>query len=296
MKVFLDPPHPSLALKRVANALTAHAPSNVEITSSYKAADFIIFHAIGRLNSLKAKINSLLKEKKQYAIIQYALRSTKEPRTQSWISVWSGAKVVWSYYDLPALISQDHSGWSLIPEIPVFYHAPLGVDSTVFFGSGSVKKEYIILTSGGSWLTEGVREAVHAARRVGGKVAHLGKELGRGEGVHCYNGVGDSTLAYLYRRSRFVCGLRRKEGFELPAAEGLLCRATPILFDQPHYKQWYGSWAEYIPEGPRNEVIDSLEALFRRDTVAIDADQRRKAVELFDWGKIAIGFWEKCLS
>src|SRR5207253_7002977 len=114
--------------------------------------------------------------------------------------------------------------------------------------------------------------------------------------VACYSGLSDIQLATLYAQCHYVSGLRRIEGFELPAAEGLLCGARPILFDRDHYRNWYGSLAEYITESDRPGVVAQLVDLFGRQVRTVTADERNEAVRRFHWPTILNGFWERCLA
>lgn len=199
------------------------------------------------------------------------------PKTDDWIDLWQGAVCVWSYYDLPALMNEDG-----IAAPFNFYHAPLGIDE-VFYKRGE-KKDFDIVTHG-TYLTEGVRECIWSTSRV----AFLGHvDIPH---VSCFENIGDNELAELYSRSRYVSGLRRVEGFELPAVEGLACGSRPVLFDREHYRQWYGDLAMYVPEEPREGVIRSLAKVFAMDMPVTEAEIVR-AKTMFNWERIVNGFYE----
>jgi len=289
-KVHIVVPGPQRALRRVKDALIHHAPADVEFVSRAKNADLVVLNVIGRQDKMRHVAEETLIRGGRYAVIQYCLRSTLRPSTVGWVPLWVNAETVWSYLDLSLAIRQD--GGSKVPWD--FYYAPLGADPGVFRKQRR-KRTYVICTSGSGALSESVKEAIVAARRVNRKVAHLGPELNR-EGVDCFSGLTDSELVDLYNQCEFVAGLRRTEGFELPAAEGLLCGARPIMFDQPHYRQWYAPWAEFITEGDRSSVIDSLEALFRREVRFVTDKERATAANFFDWRPTVAEFWRRCLS
>jgi hypothetical protein len=194
-----------------------------------------------------------------------------------WVDVWDGANLVWSYLDLPE---------SLIPN---FYHAPLGVDSGVFHPH-DVDKEYLVLVSSKNYLSESTREVFKAAEAVGGKVAYLGRDLGR-EGVDYYTEITDGELAELYSKCRYVTGLRRTEGFELPAAEGLLCGARPIVFDRTHYLDWYKDFAVTIPETHRDQIVEDLIRAFKLPYRYVTISEIRRAQKIFNWKDIVEDFW-----
>jgi len=275
----------SHALKRVARALVQYAPAAIEFVSVPVEAELIVLPVVGRQDRMRAVSESILSGGRQYAVIQYCLRSTLRPNTEGWLPLWRSARLVWSYYNLPALCVED----GVSPNFP-FYLAPLGVESIFSFDLVPVVR-YVIATSGQSYMTESVREAIHAAQRVGRKVAHLGPEMPGP--VTCFGDLSDASLVAVYNMCEFVSGLRRTEGFELPAAEGLLCGARPVLFDRPHYRQWYDGLAEFILETPRPQVIDVLEQLFRIGARPVTNEEICTARERFDWHRIIDGFWER---
>lgn len=279
----------SRALDRVIAALTQHAPAGVTFTDEV-SADLVVFHVVGRRDQVIRQVHAL-HPSQRYAVIQYCVRSTQRPNTTDWASFWESSALVWSYYDLNALCAEDHVD-SRFP----FYHAPLGVDASVFTDHGALRP-FIIASSGRAWTNESVRECVLAAQEVDRWSFHLGQPLSRAprRAVVCETGISDAQLAYRYNQCAYVSGLRRGEGFELPAAEGLLCGARPVLFDRPHYRQWFGEWADYIPEASRPDVIKNLVALFQRPYRAVTAEERAGAAARFDWAPIIAGFWKRAL-
>lgn len=289
VKAYIEPREGNRAHGRVVKALAQYAPPSVEIVTDLETADLVILHIIGRQERVHRRVEHLRARRQGYAIIQYCLRSTQRPSTENWFPLWRDAVLVWSYYDLNALCMEDGTS----QDFP-FYHAPLGVDSMVFYPR-HVPRRYVIMTSGLSWLTESVREAAFAAKRVGRPVLHLGPEVSR-PWVTCVSGMDDNILANLYSQCEFVSGLRRVEGFELPAAEGLLCGARPICYDRPHYRQWFGPWAVFVPETTRAPIIDDLESVFRSGARPVTGAERKAAKMWFDWNKIVTGFWRGVLD
>ena len=290
MRVYVSAPtvrSPSLA--RIEQALASYRPVGVETGWSMSLADLVVVYVIGRQDRVSATTALLRARGQRYAVIQLVLRSTKRPSTSGWRAIWDGAVATWSYLDLNAAIAEDGG----VGTAGAFYHAPLGVDANVFTMPTTTDRPYVVLTTGQSALTEGVREAALAG--VGRRVFPLGPPL-RIIGAASATGSTDAELANLYGQCEFVCGLRRTEGFELPAAEGLLCGARPVLFDRPHYRTWYDGLAEFIPEGPRPGVVDDLEALFQRGARPVTDEERRMAAERFDWARICGEFWARCLA
>jgi hypothetical protein len=216
------------------------------------------------------------------------MRSTEQSDTMHWVNMWLRATCVWSYYDLFELMAQDQLELAALN----FYHAPLGVSPVFAFRESTYSsRNYTILTSGYIAESECVIECSNAAAEVKGSVLHLGPKLPFVKATFAEN-VSDSTLVHMYRSVLYVAGLRRVEGFELPAAEGLICGARPIMFDRPHYRKWFDPWAIFIEEGPADFVQEQLVAVFRRPYRPVELREVALAADQFSWPKICKGFWE----
>lgn len=289
MKVYLNTERTDWSLRRIVDALERYKPDGVQLVDDPRDAELVVLHVIGRNERTRKSAQRLLANGQQYACIQYSLRKTRNPHTSDWLPLWRGAVLTWSYYDLEAWCKEDWTPFDFN-----FYHAPLGVDTEVFWPRKR-QRQFLIATSGPSAVTDTVREAAFAARRVGGTMLHFGPELKRGPNVICKANLSDDMVACLLSECQFVAGLRRVEGFELMAAEGLMCGARPICYDQDHYRQWYGDAAVYIPEGSRDEAVDSLEAVFREGAKPVTEEERKEAAALFDWKQSVMGFWDGCL-
>ena len=283
-RVYVDSDIDSRGVQRVATALRKHLLAGA-IVDSTREADLVVLHVIGRQDRMWAQAKKLLAEGKRYAVIQYCLRSTLRPSTEGWLPLWRDAEAVWSYLDLPTLCAEDGQQADF-----AFYHAPLGVDGSVFYPRPLQEERCNVVTSGLSYLTESVREVIKAARIARQEIIHLGPQVA--PKLFCVENVEDATLAGIYSQSLYVSGLRRTEGFELPAAEGLLCGARPILFNRPHYRQWYDGLGVFIPEGSREEVIESLVKVFSRPYVPLNQVQIFEAGKRFAWPPILNDFWK----
>lgn len=292
MRVFLQPPEGlSRAMSRVAAALTNHVPKDrgIEIVKSADDADLVVLHVIGFPETEEATANLLAREK-EYVIVQYCLRSSQQPNTGAWLRIWGHARLVWSYYDLPALA--QHDGHEVSGR---FYLSPLGVDDIFRNTNPYVMKMHTAMTSGYVAESESIREVTAAVRQIEGRQFHLGPRTAAPEADICGTDISDPSLAEVYARSCWVSGLRRAEGFEMPAAEGLCCGAIPIVFDAPHYRLWYDGLAVFIPEGTFDEVVRSLVAVFDAGYDP-NPEAMRIARERFNWKRIASGFWEEVLG
>lgn len=296
MRAFVDsPPGLSQAMVRVADALKRHAPPSVSFVTREAEADLVLLHTIGYPETVAA-IDRLTVAGKRVVIAQYCLRTTQCPHVQDWVPLWAKAALVWSYYDLIALARED--GIDLCaPGAGMsdcgLYYSPLGVDPGVFTPpSNGQARPFTMFTSGYLAGPETVDECSAAVQRVGGRLFHLGpSNVVRGAHVTSAVGIPDAALVARYRQSQFVAGLRRIEGFELPALEGLMCGARPIMFDRPHYRAWFEDFAEFIPETTSAEMTDALEAVFRAGARPVSTGERLQAVKALAWERIVGDFW-----
>ena len=157
------------------------------------------------------------------------------------------------------------------------------------------KKKYVIASSGRAYLTESARECILAAQNVHKRVFHLGSVITDKPNVDFSDGMSDQKLAEKYSACEFVAGLRKKEGFELPVIEGLICGARPIVFARPHYRKWFNDLAEFIPERSRDYIIEDLTYLFKKGARPISKEEKQIALERFNWETIVKKFWKAIL-
>jgi hypothetical protein len=285
----------SRGIHRVATALARYAPPEIEIVDSALDADIVVVHVIGH-GSLDGWA---FRDDQKMAAIQYCLLTTEDSRPEAWLPFWSRCSVVWSYYDLHAHLetrreeigSGGRAMWSRMN----FYHAPLGVDGSVFKPSVPARKLFAIGTSGYIPETEGVRECYAAASFFKRDLFHLGPRLGLGNGVLYVGGIPDEDVADYWSQCSYVAGMRRIEGFELPALEGLACGSRPVVFDAPHYRRWFGEHAEYVPEADHDTVVEALKSLLSKSVRPVTPAERTHALGIFDWKKLVTGFWENVL-
>lgn len=307
MNVYFRVPHGmSRAMSRVENALRRHLPSGVNEVTRREDADLEVLHVIG-VPGVEDYLASMTA--KQYAVIQYCVKTTDWNESQWLDKLWKDASVVWSYYDLrwPLRMGPSCNAFE-------FYHAPLGVESS--FRRWVDKERFLVGCTGYVAEPECLHEVARAAGRTDWfqriKVFHLGPDSVGGEGlnngpmvefphVKSFLNISDDVLAQMYSRCRYVAGLRRTEGFEMPMAEALLCGALPITFDQPHYRKWYDGLALFIKEGSPQEVEDQLVDIFNEPAgerlllmggSALQGETRNR----FNWHNIAPNFWHRALS
>jgi hypothetical protein len=305
MKVYVAPPPKlSQAMHRVGAALRAHLPPGHHVVDTPEQADLEVLHVIGYKETVRA-VETAQAAGRRYAIIQYCFRSTSKPSVASWTDLWANATAVWSYYDLNAAYGKETAG-TLRGQ---HYYAPLGIDPAFHRMPNPLteRRDTTLLTTGYVAPSECLQECAEAVRRVGGRMRHIGPDLAFGDRVTASQGVSDELLAAYYRQSRFVAGLRRVEGFELPVYEGLASGARPIVFDAPHYRQWLGEHALYIREydyppdmGEYRrdlgaEAITEQIAACLQTYAPVTSDEMRWVKEKFSWKPIIEGFWERAL-
>jgi len=274
---------------RIVGALESYAPAHVGWTRTPKEADAWLLHVVGRRDATLALVERARLLRKKVLIVQYCVRSTLQPSTEAWRELWERAWLVWSYLPLDDYLTEDGG----LPLRFPFYHAPLGADGSVFQHRVG-ERDIRLVTSGFAWTSESVRECALAAAGIG-PVVHIGADLRRREIGEYVTDATDEQVASVYQRAKYVSGLRRTEGFELPAAEGLLCGARPILFDLPCYRHWYGSYAEYVPVGPRAAVQASIHATIAREPRQVRPAEAARAADLFSWRRVVEEFWRRAL-
>ncbi len=286
MKACVSSSIPARSIQRITKALATYSP--VEIVNDAREADIVVHTVIGVGNFAATPIDQIIANEvangQRYAIIQCCLMSTEEKRPDFWKPLWEGADCVWSYLDLRAFAPTYSFN---------FHYAPLGVD-TVFYDR-NLPREITMVTTGYVAESEGVREVSEAVRRVGGIHVHVGPNFNLGDHSQTMFEVNDETMARLYSRSKYVAGLRRDEGFELPAAEGLICGARPIMFDAPHYRQWFGVNSDYVPEDNFEVVTSAIESILRNPPY-VSGPEKESAAGKFNWSKVVGQFWNRVLT
>lgn len=281
MKVYCDA-QPDLAIQRIVKALKLYAPSEVEFVDSEDKAEIVIIYAYGQRRGVKYHSERLLKQDKAYSIVQLCLRNTSNPKTIDWMPIWHKSRLVWSYYNLPNMIEEEGNTYVPFP----FYFSPLGVDTTVFKETKCEKKYLVGICSHGL-SRECLSEVIQAAEICKGKVFHFGGKLSKP--------IPDKELALMLSQCKYVTGLRRHEGFELPIIEGAMCGARPITFDLPQYKQWFESLAMFIPQRHSKHVVEALVEIFKKEPKSITKIEKENVAKWFSWKNIVNGYWSELL-
>lgn len=298
MRVFITPPRvESRSIGRIASELQRYAPTHIEFVRRREDADLVVLHVIGRRDQMLRAAAQCRERKQAYVVNQYCLRSTQKPYTSDWFSLWSDARCVWSYYDLPQWVADDQNTFSFHN----FYHSPLGADASVFTARKPDTPPFLIGMTGYTPGIECLHEVVDAVyniriRHGEGHIFHLGTPLTFGmQFTTSATNITDRELAQSYANCRYLSALRRIEGFELPAAEALLSGTRPIMFDRPHYRQWFAGHAVFISELDSRSVTAQLCEVLETRPTSVLADERAFLAERFNWRTIAQEYWRRCL-
>ena len=280
MKIYFEVDHKSNAINRVVTNLAKYLPSNFARVKSKSEADMVILHISGRNNHKTREARNLTGQGKQYAVIQYSWKSTRNPDPNDWMELWQGAKVVWSYYALP---------------LPDYYHAPLAADSSIFYPQEEEKK-YLVGSVGNSFKVECIGElqfAVWYAKKYG---VHVGKNFNSNPIIDYVSSIDDSEMRAMYNKCKWFSCLRRKEGFEMPAVEALLCGVRPIMFDTPNYRQWFDGLAEFIPERSVADTVNRLNKLLKTEPRPVTKEEIEETKRRFNWEVVIARFYDRLIN
>lgn len=275
-----EPANMSQAMVRVARWLRAHAPACVRFVPAPEGADLAVLHVIG------SDALSYESPARATAVIQYCMKTAGGTREQ-WAAWWRRQGMVASYYDLSADV----------PEGTPFVHVPLGVDARTFRPIGDARRD-AVMTSGyvAGPGAEAIEEAAIAAAVAGLRTFHLGpRPTGMGRPPARWrsaHGIPDGELALELSGCLWASGLRFVEGFELPALEGLMCGARPVMFDRPEARRWFDGHAVFVPERSGAELVGILSAVFSRPPAPVTPAERAEAARKFDWAGVAGRFWD----
>lgn len=291
LSIYIDRDLARLKQVRIAQALTATAPSWARVVQDVAQADVQLLQvtALDARRGVKAP---------RYAIIQHAQMHEHRhggrspivvpPGFNPWEALWSKALAIWSpvSINIAALNSAAH-----------LYLEPFGVDTAVFRPSGAAR-DVGIVTSGNNNFDEAIEEAAAAALRAGLTVVHVGPfevdgmDARVSPGMSAVNSLSDNELAALYSRARWVSGLRYKEGFELPVLEGLACGARPICFDTAANRASFGEHAVYVHECTGDALVNQLTSVMSQHARPVGVQELNEVTLRYDWERLAVGFWQ----
>ena len=160
--------------------------------------------------------------------------------------------------------------------------------------NGVNNDEFEILCTGEIAHTEGIRECVAACDALNTKMLHVGRDFKyTNKSYTNMHNLSHGEMKRAYNASKWVSALRRIEGFEKPAIEGLLCGARPICFDTPLYRYWYGDLARYVREADEAITYKDIIRVMSNEYTPVTAEEMEKAIKKFAWNYVSKNFWKK---
>lgn len=272
-----------VVMQRITYDFQRNAPDWVKFVNTYEEADMVFWHILAP--------RDLPKDKPCLIFFHCFGLDEGEQIMSGFVDMFRQAKMVYSYYPLEKFLPTM--------EGINYMRRPWGVDANLFYKMPEVKKTYTCLATGYVASTEAIMELYRACEAVNGKLLHVGGPLDAEVGVlnpifyERVIGLTDDDMRRAYNSCHWTSALRRHEGFELPAIEGLLCGSQPICFDIPDfYNHWFSDFATFIPHASVGKVTEELIKLFKT-TPLISQDKIDKVKEEFNVNKLAGEFWQE---
>ena len=259
---------------RFVEAIKRFAPESVFFVQRAEEADLQILQVIGlgSLPFLKCK---------DYVVFQHCFLTSE---TRAWLGIWEKARLVASCYDLPSMLPGNYR----------FHRMPMGVDSAKW-SEVTEQKRYLCMATGYDPAQEAIREMFDTCYSLGGTLVHVNRNFNWGKGYVNYDNISDEKMQELYSKSQFVSALRHTEGFELPAVEGLLCGARPVMFDLPCYRYWFNDVALFVEEKHGVALVQDLVRVLSSPK-PVEENERNWARRKFDWSVIIPELWRTILG
>lgn len=278
--------HLGFVMHRIEESIKACTPDWVEWVDDWENADLEIVHMIGLGEIKDIHSDPLEKDKikpkiKNYVVLFHCFDAAGVHIPQ-WETIFKKANMVYSFHPLD----------KIYPKLKMnFVLGPWGVNPKTFYDMG-MKKIYEIFNTGYVSGSEAIYESYLAARAVGGASVHVGGSINNE--VHDTpdpkyyvrkENISDFEMNLSYNQSKYVCGLRRNEGFELPVIEGALAGCRPICFNNPYYTRWFKDLAIFIPED--NNVKENLIKIFKSKYKPVAKEEQKKIIEQFSWETVS---------
>ena len=259
--------------------LIRYAPSDVIFVNDINDADLQIVD-ITRLsdrNNIKHK---------NYIALFHCFGEWSEEKHEDYLDIFKNAVMVYSHLDLSEFGDKIN-----------YTRGPWGVDEDIFYRSSGYGKQFMIVTTGTIAETEGISECVAACDALGGRLMHIGRNLGyKNKSYENAVNLTQTQMQTMYNSSFFVNGMRRVEGFEKPVIEGALCGARPICFDTPLFRHWYKDIPVYVEEAEFNVTASNIVDRLREKYRPITDDEISYLKKKFSWVRVAKNFWEHAMK
>ncbi|MDF2082845.1 glycosyltransferase [Bacillus pseudomycoides] len=284
MKIYFKTyPYWGRSIHRVEKYIKQYAPADVYWIDDWKQADLIIEQLVGPDDVLTEKLKSGI----PYSLLLHS--SLGGSGNEFYYNLLKNAEWVYSWVPLKEI---GFDGNLIL--------GPFGVDVNTFKSMPGLHKRYNVLTTGYVANSEGIDSMVEANKRYNGSLVHVGGSMNNDfgkpveslPGVIRYENISEEELRTLYNMSKYVSGLRRFEGFELPVIEGLMCGSRPICFDTPNYRRWFNDFAVFIPElDDTYQLAEKLLEVFKSNYRPVTLEEQIRVKDFFNWERIAKLFW-----
>jgi len=279
-------------MHNIARLLMQYSPDCVEQTD-YMNCDVTIEHIIGDHWASPWSQDKQLSERikhKKFALLWYCFGCPVDQAKGNSFFDWSIENATMIYTSWPF----DIYGYGGQPNV---VEGPLGYDQTIYQYQPNIQKRNAIMSTGHVAATECLEEIYAACQQSQFAMYHAGHNFRWDQQTYRhYSNIPDQQMRDLYSHAKYVSGLRRGEGFEIPVIEGAACGARPIVFDNPHY-HWFRNFAIYIKENSFDEVRNSIYNIFKNNTNVLVTEEERKMIrETFAWDVIAKRFWDELLK
>lgn len=280
------------SIQRVESAFKRFAPECLRFVGKdgFDEADLVIMQFIGR----DQLVDRVMESGKPYVVLLYCFTPGQDLSNVKPLFDYELLRRAVCAYSFHALEEMGFQGRFLL--------GPLGVDPEVFYLEPHIERVNSVLATGYISGSEALHEVYTAARRTGGRMMHVGGDLTRE--CNCvfedafyvrYENVTDDKMRELYNSCKYVSGLRRCCGFELPVLEGLLCGCRPICFDNLHYTRWFRDIAIFVPE-TFDRLVDDLTEVLQSDYRPVTQSEIDYVIETFSWRRVAQMFWDFVLK
>jgi len=291
MRVFFPyDPRISRAMERIRQAFIRYAPPGMEFVNSPGPSDIHVINWVGQ------------NPREHHPKDEQLQAAPTLPLTSKFIVLLHNGNWFWPQYErefqdlmrrasLIVTYSRDLLGF----DIPGVLETPWGIDPEIFYRA-PMGKTWTIMATGYVADGEGIDAIFNACYIAQLSMIHVGGVLNGSWVQPTYTrveNVSDQDMRSLYNRSRFVSGLRRDGGFELPAIEGYACGCQPIVFDHPHMKRHYGDFATFVPSVPRQDLARILIPILREPK---DLTPDQAIVSRFHWDRVMGKIWNRILE
>lgn len=290
MRVYFPPdPRLSRAMERIRQAFIKHAPTDTVFLQNPTADSVHCIHWMGQNPAQHTARDEILfsqptlPRSSRYLIFLHCPNWPYPQHEATFKRLLQRAQLVVTH-------TPEFLTWGG-PTPDVNLHVtPWGYDPELFYYEAQPKK-YTILTTGYSVEQEAIDSVVTACHKMSCSVVHVGyvsRYHSPSPTFTQFTNVSDAQLRSLYNQARFVSGLRREGGFELPILEGYACGAQPVTFNHMASRRYFKDFAILVPNVPRDELTPKLMEVLKPKTAITP---QKEVLQRFQWGTIMRDVW-----